>query len=159
MPGDHYKDFRSDAIIDLNKVESHVAPRYVIDYKYCGKKYTSSVHAIKESIITSKIPSAAKENEIEIENNKYVKSINIITFISLLFAILSSILFPIALKIVFSVIAVAMFITNCIVKKKMSRAIYLYKQNKKIFDLMDLLKKKGIAIPKKLREGIRQWKR
>ncbi len=155
LPGDHNKDFTSSGIVDLTTIESHVAPRYLFDYTYKDNKYNVGAHTVKESKIQYTTPSAAKENEKEIENQKTVKIFNIATFCTLLFAILSAILFPIALKITFMSIALATFIVNCVVKSKISKEIYARKQIQKKKDLIALLNKKGIEIPEELKEGVK----
>lgn len=154
LPGDRKKDFSSSGTVSLTKVESHVAPRYILTYKYNNEEYYAGAHTVEGSKIKSKIPSAAKENEKEIENYAPIKAVNLATFFVLLFAILSSILFPMPLKITFTVIAIVLFIANCIVKNVLSKKIYIKKVKAKKNDLVSLLKKKGIEIPKQLREEI-----
>lgn len=157
LPGDQKKDFRCSGVVDLTAIESHVAPRYVLEYAYDGKKFKTGKHPVKESRIDGEFPSVKEANEKEIENDKVVKSVNIATFCTLLFAILSAILIPIViLKIIFMLVSIVMFITNCVVKSKVSKQIYVRKQSRKKTELIALLKKKGIEIPKELKEGVQK---
>ena len=154
LPGDTYKDFYCDGVVSLTTVESHVAPQYSLKYKYLDTDYSLKAHACKKSRIMGDMPSAKKEIQLEIEHNKPVKSFNLITFFTLLFSILSAVLFPIALKIVFATVGIVSFITYWVIRSKVSKRIYLEKESKKKRTLIDYLKKKGIKIPKQLEEGV-----
>ncbi len=102
-------------------------------------------------------PSVPTQSEIEseIEQTGNVKTLNIITFITLLFSILSAICFPIALKIIFTIVGTISFISYWAIRSQVSNEIYFEKANKKKNTLITLLKKKGIAIPKKLQGGLK----
>jgi predicted amidophosphoribosyltransferase len=154
LPGDRYKDYSDSCNIDLTLIECHVAPKYVLDYTYLEKKFSLRAHTVKESEINGQIPSAKSQNENQIENHKLVKTFNLLTFFTLIFSILSSILFPIALKITFGVIGVALFIAYYIIRSKISKIIYKEKENIKKNDLITLLKAKGLKIPDNLKGGI-----
>lgn len=153
LPGDKKKDFNCNGVVDLNILESHVATQYILKYNYLNEQRILKSHSCKKSSIIGEIPSAKKQIESEIENNKLVKSFNILTLCTLLFSILSSILFPIALKIIFVVIGIASFITYWVLRPKISKKIYLEKKQRKKQTLIYHLKKKGIEIPKNLLEG------
>ena len=154
LPGDRHKDFNSSGDVSLSLVESHVAPQSILKYKYLDSDYILKSHSGKICNISGNIPTVEKEIEMEIENNKLVKTFNIATFFTLLFCILSAILLPIALKITFTSIAVIMFIANGIVKANVEKEIYTKKQSKKKNDLISLLMEKGIKIPKQLQEEV-----
>ena len=151
LPGDRKKDFKSNGHVTLSLIESHVAPQYILKYNYLNVEYTSKAHSCKNSVISGDIPSAQTEIETEIEENKTVKTLNIITLCTLLFSILSSILFPIVLKIIFAVVGIASFITYWIIRSKTSKEIYAQKTLIKKQTLIEHLKKKGIKIPKELK--------
>ncbi|MBR2376939.1 MAG: zinc ribbon domain-containing protein [Clostridia bacterium] len=153
LPGDKNKDFNCDGVVTLSRIESHVAPQYILKYKYLNKDYTLKAHSAKKSMIRGDIPSAKSETETEIEDNVYVKTFNIITLFTLLFSILSSLCFPIVAKIIFAIIGVVSFITYWAIRSKVSKEIYYQKTAKKKNDLIAHLKKKGIAIPNKLKGG------
>ncbi|MBO5713615.1 MAG: hypothetical protein J6R88_05400, partial [Clostridia bacterium] len=152
LPGDRHKNFSCNGVATLSLLESHVAPQYILNYTYLANKYTSKAHSLKNAIIYDEIPSAKDEIENEIEQNKLVKTFNILTFVVLLFSILSAIIFPVALKITFAVVGLALFITSCIIRSNVSKNIYNEKQLKKKQSLIAHLKKKGIDIPKELKE-------
>lgn len=154
LPGDRNKDFHANSTTNLTKIQSHVAPQHVLKYNYMGKDYVLCAHSVKESEINGDIPSAKTQNENEIDNNKIVKTFNIITFSTLLFSILASILFPIALKIIFCSIGIVSFITFWIVRSKISKSIYYEKKMKKKKDLIALLTKNGIKVPEQLKARV-----
>ena len=154
LPGDKNKNFSCSGVVSLSRLEGHVAPHYTLKYKYLGKDYALRAHACKNSRFLGDIPSAKSEIESEIEQEKSVKTCNIITLFALMFSILSAILFPIALKIVFAVIGVISFITYWVIRSKASKEIYQAKERRKKKDLINLLNKKGIAIPNNLKEGV-----
>ena len=152
LPGDRMKDFYCDGTVSLNIVESHVAPQYILKYKYLQKDYTLKAHSAKKSKIKGDIPSAKTEIETEIEQNKLVKSFNLITFVVLLFSIISAILFPITYKIIFTIVGIVSFITYQVIRSKVSTGLYLKKAETKKQTLISHLKKQGIEIPEKLQE-------
>ncbi len=156
LPGDRNKNFNCNGTVTLSVLESHVAPQYILKYKYLGKGYDLKAHSCKKSMIRGDIPSAKTEIEAEIEDNHLVKTFNFITLFTLLFSILSAIIFPIALKILFAVIGITSFITYWVVRSKTSKAIYYDKANKKKSTLIAYLKKKGIKIPKELQSGVQK---
>lgn len=154
LPGDRNKDFRADGTVELSRIESHVAPQYVLNYKYLGVDYGAHAHSVKESLIKCKSPSARSEIENEIENKVLVKSFNIATLSSLVLSILASILFPLALKIIFGILAIGSFVTYWIIRSKTSKNVYNEKLTKKKTSLIALLKSKGIKVPEKLKAGL-----
>lgn len=154
LPGDRHKDFKANGIVTLNWVESHVAPQYILKYKYLNADYTLKAHTVKESRIRGDIPSAQSKIESEIEGRPLVAAFNIITLIALVVSIVSSILFPLVFKLIFGGVGIALFVTSCIIKSKVSKGIYQRKTVQKKLDLIAHLKKKGIAIPNSLNGGL-----
>lgn len=154
LPGDRKKDFNCNGFVALNIIESHVVPQYILKYKYLGRDFMLKAHSSSKSAIRGNKPSVKSEIEKEIEGNKLVKTFNIITLCALLTSILISILLPIAFKIIFGGVGLASFITYWVIRTKVSKEIYLLKTVKKKTDLVALLKKKGIPVPKKLNGGL-----
>ena len=154
LPGDRNKDFNCNGVVSLSLLQSHIAPQYILKYKYFDEDFILKSHATKMCKVRGGIPSVKAEIETEIEQNKLVKSFNIITLCTLLFSILSSMVFPIPFKIIFGVVGVISFITSCLVRSKVSNKIYLEKKYKKKNNLIAHLNKKGIDIPKIIKEGV-----
>ena len=153
LPGDKNKDFNCSGTATLTLIESHVAPQYILNFTYGLKNYHLKAHSAKKSRIRGEKPTAKKEIDAEIEQVGVVKTFNVLTFFALIFSIISALSFATPLKITFTIIAVVLFIISCIVKAQVAKEVHAKKLAKKKSDLIALLKKKGLQIPKELKEG------
>ena len=154
LPGDHHKDFNYSGTVSLSKVECHVAPQYVLNFKYLNDSYTVYAHSVNGSQLQGNMPNCKSQIIEEIENNKKVKYLNIFTFISLLFSIFSSIVLPVACKIIFGIIGIVSFIVLTTIRAITTKNVYSEKRKMKINLIINLLSKKGIEVPNSIKEEL-----
>ena len=150
LPGDRHRDFHCDGTTLLKRLSSHVAPLYVLDYKYQGTSYSYCGHSSKTKHYEGKMPSAKKEIASEIENTPLVTTFNFLTFGLLLASIIISFVAPIWLIILAGVLAITSFVVLCVVRKRTTDTIYQQKALLKKQTLIKHLKQKGIKPPAKL---------